>query len=102
MNKALFYAQEAQKFRNKNSVTALLANIYYKKREYKNAIEQYKILVKNHPTSVMYSVNLAKLYINRLDIVDGVYILKNLVKNNPEAADDKRVKRFKFLMMIVK
>ena len=102
MNKALFYAKEAQKFRNKNSVTALLANIYYKKREYNNAIEQYETLVKNHPTSIMYNVNLAKLYINQWKIVEGVDVLNELVIKNPEAIEDKRVKRFSLLMKIVK
>ena len=102
MNKALFYAKEAQKYRNKNSVTALLANIYYKKHEYNNAIEQYESLVKSHPTSIMYNVNLAKLYINQFKITEGVDVLKELVKNNPEAIDDKRVKRFNILMKIFK
>ena len=102
MNKALFYATEAQKFRNKNSVTALLANIYYKKREYNNAIEQYEILVNNHPTSIMYNVNLAKLYINQLRIKEGVDVLKELIKNNPEASEDKRVKRFSLLLKVMK
>jgi len=102
MNKALFYATKAREFRDKNSVTALMANIYYKKREYAKAIEQYEILVKKYPTSVMYSVNLAKLYINRCKVVSGVRILKTLVKNNPDAKDDKRVKPFVLLMKVVK
>ena len=102
MNKALFYATKAREFRDKNSVTALMANIYYKKREYAKAIEQYEILVKKYPTSVMYSVNLAKLYINRGKIATGARVLKSLVKNNPDAKDDKRVKPFVLLMKVVK
>ena len=99
MNKALFYAQKAQEFRDKNSVTALLANIYYKKREYPKAIEQYEALVKNYPTSIMYSVNLAKLYINNWKILKASSVLKDLVVNNPESVNDKRVSKLRWLLL---
>lgn len=102
MNKALFYATKAREFRDKNSVTALMANIHYKKREYSKAIEQYEILVNNYPISIMYSVNLAKLYINRGKIITGIRVLNKLAENNPDAINDKRVKPFRLLMQVVK
>ncbi len=102
MNKALYYTQEAQKFRNKNSVTALLANIYYKKHDYKKAIEQYEILVNEYPQSIMYSVNLAKLYINQRRLIKAAQTLKRLIEANPEAAEDKRVKSLKWVMVFSK
>ena len=102
MNKALFYADKAQEFRDKNSVTALKANIYYKKREISKAIENYELLVKNHPENIMYSVNLAKLYINQWNYVKASRTLHKLIANNPEAKQDKRVKNFNILMTIIK
>lgn len=102
MNKALFYAQKAQEFRNKNSVTALLANVYYKKREYKKSIEQYEILVKEYPQSIMYSVNLTKLYINQRKLIKAAKTLKKLIRNNPEAINDKRVKGLKWILLFAK
>jgi predicted Zn-dependent protease len=79
-----------------------MANIHYKKREYSKAIEQYEILVNNYPTSVMYSVNLAKLYISRGKFITGIKVLNKLVENNPDAKNDKRVKPFRLLMQIIK
>ena len=99
MNKALYYTQKAQEFRSKNSVTALLANIYYKKRDYKKAIEQYEILVSKYPQSIMYSVNLTKLYINQRRLIKAAKVLKHLIATNQEAADDKRVKGLKWVLI---
>ncbi len=99
MNKALYYTQEAQKFRNKNSVTALLANIYYKKRDYKKAVEQYEILVDEYPQSIMYSVNLSKLYINQRKLIKAAKVLKQLIASNPDASEDKRVKGLKWVLI---
>ena len=99
MNKALYYTQEAQKYRSKNSVTALLANIYYKKHDYKKAIEQYEILVGEYPQSIMYSVNLTKLYINQRRLIRAAKVLRKLILNNPEANEDKRVKGLKWVLI---
>ena len=99
MNKALYYTQEAQKYRSKNSVTALLANIYYKKHDYKKAIEQYEILVSEYPQSIMYSVNLTKLYINQRKLIRAAKVLTKLIAVNPEAGEDKRVKKLKWVLI---
>lgn len=102
MNKALFYAEKAQEFRSRSSVTSLLANIYYKKHDIKKAIENYELLVADSPTSVMYSVNLAKLYVNQWQIKKAGTVLNNLVKNNPEALNDDRVKQLQLFMFFGK
>lgn len=102
LNKALFYAEKAQEFRDKNSVVALLANIHYKKHDYKKATESYELLAKNYPTSVMYNVNLVKLYINQWQFRKAAKTLHKLVENNPDAIQDKRVKNFQLLMLILK
>lgn len=102
LNKALFYAEKAQEFRDKNSVVALLANIHYKKHDYKKSIECYELLVEKYPISIMYSVNLAKLYINQANLKAAANVLHKLVANNPEAQNDNRVKSFKLLMLLIK
>lgn len=96
---SLKYADLAKQIQPTNSdIDGLIAAINYNKGNRAFAKEAYAAALEKNPSSVIDAVNLARIYLKEFNLVDAGKILNNLVKANPDAKNDPKVRQFGLLM----
>lgn len=69
-----------------------LAVAYDKAGDRKNALTQFTVLVEQNPENIGFSYNLALFLKKNNQNAKAYKVIKNLIKVNPEAANDKNIK----------
>lgn len=94
------YAKMAKQlnYSSNSNIDGLIAAINFNKGNKEFAKNAYIEALEKTPGDVLNSVNLAKIYIKELNFVNAGEVLNNLVKANPEAKNDPKVKPYGLLM----
>lgn len=78
----------------------LMALSYYNLKHIPEAKQTYEKAIESDPGNVVISYNLAMLYIREFNFSMAGKVLNNLIKANPEAKNDPRIKVFSFLTVL--
>lgn len=92
---AMDCANKAKEIKNDFEIKSLIAYIKYKKGDLKDAKEDLLILQEENPANIDNALTLADVYIKERKYFDARSTLKNLTKNNPDAANDERLSYYK-------
>lgn len=97
---ALDYAKKAKEVgdSSQGDIDGLIAGINFNKGNKEFAKEKYVETLKKNPGNIIDAVNLAKIYLRDFDFIDAGRTLHSLIKANPKAQSDPRVKHFGLLM----
>lgn len=89
---------------NPSSVDAdgLMAMANYNLGHRAEAKQIYAEAIADEPDNIINSYNLAVLYIRELNLPQAGKVLNNLIKANPEAKNDPRIKIFSLLILLFK
>jgi len=99
---AMKYAQLAKEADPSADVDGLIAEINYFKGNSSFAKEGYIASLEKNPGNEVDAINLAVLYAREFNFVQAGKTLNNLVKANPTAANNPRVKAFGLWMFLFK
>lgn len=80
----------------------LMAMAYYNTGHQKEAKETYAEAISTEPDNIINSYNLSMLYIREFNLPMAGKTLNNLIKANPDAKNDPRIRVFSFLTLIFK
>ena len=95
---AIDYVKKAQQIKDAEELHYLLAEIYLKAGDKKNAILEYNYLIKKAPENISYVINLANIYIQNHKYLRARKILKEYLKNNPSQKENKKLSPFRVLL----
>lgn len=100
---SLKYAQMAKQIQPQSSdIDALIAGINSNRGNKAFAKESYLNTLENNPGSISDAVGLSQIYLQELNLVQAGRVLNNLIKANPDAKNDSRVKANGLLMFFFK
>lgn len=99
---ALKYAELAKQIKPDSDIDGLIAAINFNKGNKDFAKQSYIESLSNNPGNTIDAINLAIIYIREFNFVQAGKTLNNLIKANPEAANDPKVKSFGLLMFLFK
>lgn len=99
---ALKYATLAKAIQPSADIDGLIAMINYNLGKKELAKQSYTEALSKNPDNIIDSVNLAIIYLRELNPAQAGKVLNKLVKANPEAQNDPRVKSFSLLMLLFK
>ncbi len=91
------YLVLAKKINEDKELHLLLAEIYLKKDDIQNAINEYTYLVEEEPENIDYAVNLANIYLNKHDYIRARKVIKHYIKLNPKEKNNQKLKSFGIL-----
>ena len=95
---AFLYIEKAKKIHDNPELHLLSAEIYVKKNQIEQAIEEYNYLISKKPDNIDYVVNLAGIYVNKKKYISARNVIKNYLKNNPQMKGNPKLTQFKFLL----
>lgn len=101
-DEALKYAQMAKELQPDSDINGIIAAIYYNKGNKAVAKQIYIESLKLHPENTIDAINLARIYVQELNLVSAGKTLNKLIKANPGAAADPRVQAFNILIFLFK
>lgn len=105
-DESLKYAQLAKQIQpqsdSSSEIDGLISGINFNKGNKAFAKNSYVRSLENNPGNIIDAVNLAKIYLKEFNFVQAGKTLNNLVKANPEAVSDSRVRGFGLLMFFFK
>ena len=96
---ALIHAKKAEEYGDSLELHVLKGEIYLKEKNTKNAIIEYKFLIKNYPDNFDYIINLANIYVKEKRYIDAREVLKDYLKKHPENKNSSRLKPYKILLL---
>lgn len=96
---ALLYAKLALKCSNNLENKTLIAYIKYCSGDLENAEKEFIAILSKNPAFTSAALGLADVYIKQKKYVTARKVLKELVKYNPEALNDKSLNSYKLLTM---
>lgn len=99
---ALKYARVAKSLQNSPDIDGFIAMIIYETGDKEAAKVAYSEVLKENPQDIIGAVNLSRIYLKEFNLPQAGKVLNNLVKANPQAANDPRVKAFGVLMFLFK
>lgn len=95
---AMNYIEKAMELGDKTpQALALYSEILYKSDKKEEAIKTMKKAVAQEPQSIDYSYMLASMYLDKRDYLSASRVLNALIKNNANAKQDDRIKKYAFL-----
>jgi len=95
---SLRYANMAKQLQPSAEIDGLIAGINFNRGNKQFAKQLYIDAVEKNPQSVIDSLNLAKIYLKELNLVEAGRTLNKLVIANPEAKKDPKIGAFGLLM----
>lgn len=101
-DKALEYAHLAEQAQPDSSINGLIAAIYYNKGEKSKARKIYEQNLATNPGNTLDAINLARIYVNELNLIEAGRTINKLIKANPKASEDPNVKSFAVLTFMFK
>ncbi len=99
---ALNYANLAKKVKPSSDVDGLIAMLNYNLGNKKLAKKSYISSLQKNPDNIIDAVNLSKIYLKEFNLIQAGKTLNKLIKANPEAKNDSRVKSFSILTFLFK
>lgn len=100
---ALEYANLAQQADPTSvDIDGLIAMVNYNLGHRAEAKQAYTEAIQKSPDNIINSYNLAIIYIRELNLPQAGKVLNNLIKANPDAKNDPRVKMFLWLTLLFK
>lgn len=97
---ALMYAQFAVKSANTLDNRSLAAYIKYCSGDLKNAEKEFIFILRKNPGFVNAALGLADVYIKQKRYMEARKVLKQLLKYNPEALNDKSLISYKIYTVL--
>lgn len=97
---ALLYAKKAQKISNNPDNMNLSAYIKFCKGDYTNAEKEFIFILSKNPGYLNASLGLADVYMKQKQYSKARKVLKELLKHNPNALDDKGLNTYKLLTVL--
>lgn len=97
---ALEYAGKAKALKDvpKADIDGLIAGINFNKGNKEFAKEKYLETLEKSPGNTIDAINLAKIYLREFNFIEAGRTLHRLVRANPKAKNDPKVKSFGLLM----
>lgn len=92
------YIKKAKSLNNSEELHLITAEIYVKQNLTKQAISEYRELLKQSPNNIEYVINLANIYVKKHDYFGARKLLKNYIKNNPREKNNERLKSYGILI----
>ena len=83
-------------------IDGLMAMLNYQLGNKDVAKQDYARAIQQSPDNIINSYNLAAIYIRELNLPQAGKVLNNLIKANPEAKNDPRIKVFSLLILLFK
>lgn len=96
----LKYVNLAKKLKPSEDIDGLAALAYYNLENKKEAKKAYRESLKKHPENIINSYNLAVIYLKELNFIQAGKVLNELIKANPEAKDDPKIKSCGLLIFL--
>lgn len=101
-NNAFTYANMAKQLNPSADIDGMLALINYKLGYKDTAIKMYKSVLSKNPDSTIDACNLAVIYVKSLNLPQAGKVLNKLIKANPDAINDPKVRAFGGLIFLFK
>jgi len=99
-NDAIKYGQMAKSLNTDSDVDGLIATAYLNSGKKELAEKMYLEAIAKSPDDIITSYNLATLYLREFNFIQAGKVLNKLVKANPDAKDDPRIKRYGLWMFL--
>lgn len=99
-DEALPYAQKALRDNDDYETRGLIALIKSDQKNYKEAEEEYKILLSEKPGDIDLTLNFVDMYLSKNAFLQARKVLKKLIENNPRAKNDPRLTPYRFLIIV--
>ena len=93
--KALLYAQKAQSYENSVDNRCLVAYTKFCNGSLESAKKEFTSILKENPGNLSASLGLADVYIKQKNYIEARNTLKELLKHNPNALEDKALNSYK-------
>lgn len=94
----LDYVKKAMEIKETEELHYILAEIYSKKQDKKNAIKEYEYLIQKSPKNIDYSINLANIYLKSKDYISARKVLKTYLNSNPNEKNNPKLSAYKMLL----
>lgn len=101
-NNLLKYAQVAKQLKDSPDLDAMSAMAYFNLGDKEQAKTLYATAIQNDPTNVVFSYNLAVIYLKEYNFAKVGKIMNTLIAQNPDARNDARVKSLSLITMFFK
>lgn len=100
---SLRYANMAKQFDPSSAdIDGLIAMINYNMGNKELAKKSYLDAIEKSPDNTINSYNLAVIYLREFNLAQAGHILNNLIKANPDAKNDPRIKLYSILIFLFK
>lgn len=99
---ALQYANTAKQLSTESNIDGLIAMINYNLGNKELAKKSYIEAIEKNPDNIIDSYNLATIYVKEFNLVQAGKVLNNLIKANPDAKHDPRIKIYSILIFLFK
>lgn len=96
---ALFYANNAIKYSNTLDNRCLAAYVKFCRGDYNTAEKEFMYILSKQPSHLNASLGLADIYIKQKNFSNARKVLKELIKNNPNALNNKAIEPYKVFIM---
>lgn len=97
---SLHYAIMAKQLNSSPQIDGLIAMVNYKLGNKESAKKSYIEAIKKSPDDIINSYNLATIYLRELNFAQAGKILNQLIKVNPNAKNDPRIKAYGILIFL--
>lgn len=99
---ALESANIAKQMSPTSNIDGLIAFINYNLGNKELAKKSYIESIQKNPDNIIDSYNLATIYLREFNLVQAGKVLNNLIKANPDAKNDPRIKAYSILIFLFK
>lgn len=99
---ALEVTNKAKSIKDSADIDGLSAMISYNMGNKEQAKKSYIELLQKYPDDIIATSNLATIYIKQLNLVQAGKTLNNLIKINPDAKNDPKIKKYGILIFLFK
>ena len=99
---ALNYANMAKQINTSSDVDGLIALINYNLGNKEQAKKSYAEALQKNPDNIVDAINLARIYFKEFNLPAAGKVLNQLIKANPEAQNDPRIKAYGLIIWLFK
>lgn len=100
---SLQYANTAKQLNDSApDIDGLIAMINYNMGDKELAKKTYADAIQKSPDNIINSYNLATIYLRELNLIQAGKVLNNLIKANPDAKNDPRIKAYSIVTFLFK
>ncbi len=100
-DKAQKYLLGALQIKESNDSRYLLAEVYAKSGRVQESIKEYERLIKLNPKNIEYVIGLTNLYVHEHKYMKARLVLKNYIRANPSDKENKRLKSYGIIRLLL-